>query len=367
MCDDQNGVEHLKSPASWLLMVAGKQEMSPGTAVTDPQVHDHRYPMNNSDQMAANIKEINKNMANYLLLVISQTSQNLRMMEVSDHFELLQELGTGAYGKVVMGKHKHSDQMVALKMLAKEKTPADDFILEYSISLTFSCHPHIIRTHQMVFHTRRDFMFAQEVAPAGNLQSLIKRKVGMQEDMVKRCVPQIASALDFMHNRGLVHRDIKANNILLMDPECHSIKLSDFGLTRLRGSNIPSVSCYKPHMAPELCALKEGKHLLVLPSLDVWAFGILVYFALTGIFPWHGAVGSDQKYRAFVWWQLEKDPSNAPKKWKKVSVGAREMFWELLAPNASERCSAMDILRYIHLPWKSEVSSEHRTSDASVL
>ncbi|XP_075704347.1 serine/threonine-protein kinase SBK1-like [Rhinoderma darwinii] len=308
-----------------------------------------------------------KNMAKHLLNLVSQTSKNLRVMEVTDYFEILQELGAGSYGKVYMGKHKDSGQVVAVKMLRKEKTPADNFLLEYGISLTLSCHPHIILTHEIVFHTSSDFVFVQEVAPAGNLQSIIKPKVGMPEDMLKRCVPQIASALDFMHSRGMVHRDIKPDNILLMDAECHLIKLADFGLTRLQGTYTPSLSWYIPYAAPELCCLRKGEQLLLHPSLDVWAFGVLVYKALTGFFPWQGALGSDHKYKEFAWWQVKGDLSQAPEKWKKISLEARGMFWELLALNASERCSTMDIQKYLHLQWKAEVPSEHVTRNNGFL
>ncbi|XP_077136371.1 serine/threonine-protein kinase SBK1-like [Ranitomeya variabilis] len=312
--------------------------------------------------MAANIKEANKNMAKQLLHRISETSKSLKMMEVTDHFELLLELGTGSFGNVHMGKHKHSGQTMAIKMMSKKKTPEDNFFLEYCISQTLSGHRNIILTHDIFFHTSRDFVFVQEVAPAGNLQSIIKPKVGMQEDMLKRCVPQIASALDFMHNRGMVHRDIKPNNILLMDAECHWIKLADFGLTRLQGTYVPSLPWYKPYTAPEHCCLRPGDQLLLHPSLDVWAFGVVLYFALFGLFPWRGAVRGDQYYKGFAWWQVGRDLTKAPQKWKNISVEAREMFWELLEINACQRGSAIDILKYMHLSWKDEESSETKTT-----
>ncbi|XP_069819770.1 serine/threonine-protein kinase SBK1-like [Dendropsophus ebraccatus] len=307
--------------------------------------------------MANHIMEVTKNMARHLVNLVSETSENLRMMEVTDHFNLLHELGEGTYGKVVMGKHKHSGQVVAVKMMAKEKTPKDNFLLEYGISLTLSCHPHIIVTHEIVFQTIRDFVFIQEVAPAGNLQSVTKPKVGMQEDLVKRCVPQIASALDFMHNRGMVHRDIKLDNVLLMDAECHQVKLADFGLTRLQGTYTSSLSWFIPYTAPELCRLKQGEQLLLHASLDVWAFGVLIYTALTGVFPWQSAQSCDQKYKEFAWWQVMRDLTTVPEKWRNISVDARGMFWELLALNASERGSVMDVMKYMHLPWKEEVPS----------
>ncbi|XP_063782590.1 serine/threonine-protein kinase SBK1-like [Pseudophryne corroboree] len=305
--------------------------------------------------MAATITEVTRNTAKHLLHLISQTGGNLQMMEVTDHFDLIRELGKGSYGKVFLAKHRHSGQTVAIKMLRKEKTSLDSFLVEYSTSLSLSCHPHIIMTHEITFHTSSDFVFVQEMAPAGTLQSIIKPKVGLQEEMVKCCVVQIASALDFMHSRGMVHRDIKLDNILLMDTECHVIKLSDFGLARLQCTYTSSISWFIPYTAPELCSLRHGEQLLLHPSLDVWAFGVLVYTALTGLFPWQGAVATDQMYRDFAWWQVKKDDSQAPKKWKKFSIEARQMFSELLALNASERCSAMDIMKYIHFIWKTSI------------
>ncbi|XP_069819772.1 serine/threonine-protein kinase SBK1-like [Dendropsophus ebraccatus] len=310
-----------------------------------------------ASRMASQVNEITKNMAKHLLHLVSETAENLRSMEVTDHFDILQELGEGSFGKVLMGKHKHSGQVVALKLLRKERTQEDNFLLEYGVSLTLSCHPHIILTHQIVFQTGREFVLIQEVAPAGNLQSIIKPKVGMQEDMVKRCVPQIASALDFLHNRGMVHRDIKPNNVLLMDFECHRIKLADFGLTRLQGTYTSSLSRFVPYNAPELCRLRKGEHLMLHPSLDVWAFGVLVYFALTGFFPWRAAQGCDPQYKEFAWWQVKRDVTKAPEKWKEISVDARAMFWDLFALNASERGSAMDVMKYMQLPWKLQVPS----------
>ncbi|KAM8960969.1 ribosomal protein S6 kinase alpha-5-like [Pelodytes ibericus] len=308
--------------------------------------------------MAVTIKETTEEMAMLLLEMIKETSQYMSMLVLTDHFDPLKQLGKGSYGKVLLAKHRTSGQMVALKMMSKEKTVADYFLLEYSISRYLSSHPHIITTYGTAFSTDKDFVFVQEVAPVGSLLSLVTPKVGLQEEIVKRCALQLVSALKFMHSKGLVHRDIKLDNILLMDRECHCIKLADFGLTRIQGTCVPAMSWTIPYMAPELCILGDSEQLLLHPSLDVWAFGVLVYIMLTGNFPWNETLSRDHRYREFLCWREGKDITHAPSEWKKFTYAAASLFFQLLAHDAAERCCVMDISSYINLPWKAEVLPE---------
>lgn len=183
---------------------------------------------------------------------------------------------------------------------------------------------------------------------------------------MKSCVLQIANALDFMHSKGMVHRDIKLDNILLMDMECNNVKLADFGLTMLQGTQAPFMPWFIPYSAPELCTLKQGEKLLLHPSIDIWAFGVMIYTAMTGSFPWREAGSHDLKYQKFAWWQTQKDLTLSPRKWRQFSIEARQMFWDMLALNASERCSALDVLKYVHLPWKAEMPPENLSRNTVV-
>uniref|UniRef100_A0A3Q1ITJ3 Myosin phosphatase Rho interacting protein n=1 Tax=Anabas testudineus TaxID=64144 RepID=A0A3Q1ITJ3_ANATE len=120
--------------------------------------------------------------------------------------------------------------------------------------------------------------------------SLSSSQVGLPEEMVKRCMQQLGLALDFMHSKNLVHRDVKPENVLLFDRECRRIKLADFGMTRRVGCRVKRVSGTIPYTAPEVCRASRTEGFLVTTSLDVWAFGVLVFCMLTGNFPWEAAL-----------------------------------------------------------------------------
>ncbi|XP_053555623.1 serine/threonine-protein kinase SBK1-like [Bombina bombina] len=301
--------------------------------------------------MASTILETTKTTANCILQLASLIAKYMVRMQITEQFDPIRHLGKGSYGNVLLAAHKESGKTVALKMLAKNMNRGENFLMEFATSLCLTSHPHIIGTYAVAFDTISHFVFVQEVATAGSLLSIIRPKFGLEEEIVKRCVLQLASALQFMHDKGFVHRDIKPDNILLMDRECHCIKLADFGLTQLQGTNVPSMSRVIPYMAPELCILGQNWGLLLHPSLDVWAFGVLIYIALTGSLPWYGAVACDDKYRTFVLWQNKKTPQ-VPTEWQMFTPEARQVFCRMLSLNPMERCSAWEVSAYVHLPWK---------------
>uniref|UniRef100_A0A3P9PZG8 Serine/threonine-protein kinase SBK1 n=2 Tax=Poecilia reticulata TaxID=8081 RepID=A0A3P9PZG8_POERE len=281
---------------------------------------------------------------------------SLSAADVAKQYEHIRELGKGTYGKVDLVAHRTQGTKMALKFVTKNKTKLKSFLREFSLTGSLSCSPFIIKVLDVLFETEDSYVFGQEYAPAGDLFDIIPPQVGLPEEMVKRCMQQLGLALDFMHSKNLVHRDVKPENVLLFDRECRRIKLADFGMTRRVGCRVKRVSGTIPYTAPEVCRANRAEGFLVTTSMDVWAFGVLVFCMLTGNFPWEAAMPADAFYEEFRRWQKAGCPAGTyPSQWRRFTDDALRMFQRLLAAEPEKRCGVKDIFCFIKYELVSEL------------
>ncbi|XP_077482837.1 serine/threonine-protein kinase SBK1 [Stigmatopora argus] len=281
---------------------------------------------------------------------------SLSAADVAKQFEQIRELGKGTYGKVDLVAHRGQGTKMALKFVTKNKTKLKSFLREYSLTDSLSSSPFIVKVLDVLFETEDSYVFGQEYAPAGDLFDIIPPQVGLPEEMVKRCMQQLGLALDFMHAKNLVHRDVKPENVLLFDRECRRIKLADLGMTRRVGSRVKRVSGTIPYTAPEVCRANRAEGFLVAASLDVWAFGVLVFCMLTGNFPWEAASAGDAFYEEFRRWQKAGCPAGTyPSQWRRFTDDALRMFRRLLAAEPEKRCGVKDVFCFVKYDLVSEL------------
>ncbi|KAM5194563.1 serine/threonine-protein kinase SBK1-like [Mantella aurantiaca] len=297
--------------------------------------------------------------------LVSFTSQLLQQIDI-ENFHLIKKLGSGGFGSVLLVKDKETDEQMALKIMQQKRTSERKFLTEFSISFfLLSSHPNIIKSSGIVFKTEDYFAFAQEVAPVGDLFSLITSHVGLPEDTVKRCAMQISSALEYIAEKGLVHMDIKPENVLVFDQECHCVKVTDFGLVRVKGTFTKYKTGTSSYMAPEMCALTGEEELAVDSSLDVWAFGVLLYCLITGEFPWEEAMVEDKTFSRFAAWQ-NIHYHEAPTPWNTLPASLQSMLRSLLAVDYTKRSKSTVILQYMEKSWEMDSTQTDQDQYSSI-
>ncbi|XP_026189181.1 NUAK family SNF1-like kinase 1 [Mastacembelus armatus] len=216
-------------------------------------------------------------------------------MEVKKHqhkhnlkhrYEVMETLGKGTYGKVKKAVERTSLKTVAIKSIRKERITDDlDRIhIQREIEITSSLrHANIIRFHE-VFESRDKIVIVMEYASRGELYDYIQERRRLPEAEARGIFRQITSAVHYCHKNGVVHRDLKLENILL--DQDFKVKLADFGLSNhFQRGTLLQTYCGSPlYAAPEIVKGLPYQG----PEVDCWALGVLLYALVYSSMPFDG-------------------------------------------------------------------------------
>jgi predicted Ser/Thr protein kinase len=205
--------------------------------------------------------------------------------------ELMKKLGEGGMGAVYLAHHKRLDKNVAVKILPVSFSKEDDrvkrFIREARSTAKLD-HPNIIQ----IFDIQKDktggfYFIIMQYIDGDNLDMMVKKQGRLPIPEAVRIIKSAASALGAAHSSGVIHRDIKAENIMVSSHK--EIKLMDFGLARI-GDSSSSISSAGDIMGtPHYMAPEQAKGEPIDHRADIYALGITFYYALTGKRPFDGA------------------------------------------------------------------------------
>ncbi|KAG7214012.1 hypothetical protein KM043_001382 [Ampulex compressa] len=201
------------------------------------------------------------------------------------YYELEKTIGKGNFAVVKMATHVVTKSKVAIKIIDKTKLNEENLakIFREVYIMKRLRHPHIIRLYQ-VMETEKMIYLVTEYAPGGEIFDHLVRNGRMPEPEARRIFRQIVLAVCYLHQQRVVHRDLKAENLLL-DAD-NNIKLADFGFSNEYTPGVPlSTWCGSPpYAAPEIF---EGKHYDG-PRADVWSLGVVLYVLVCGALPFDG-------------------------------------------------------------------------------
>ncbi|CAK87907.1 unnamed protein product (macronuclear) [Paramecium tetraurelia] len=201
-----------------------------------------------------------------------------------DDFDLIKVLGRGAYGKVMLVEKKSDKQYYAMKSIRKEDI-ADPEQLEHTkterIVLEHVNHPFLVSLN-WAFQTPEKLFFITQFMKGGELFQHLKHVKRFEESRTKFYVSEIILALEHLHSKNIIYRDLKPENVLL-DDQGH-VCLTDFGMAKiLKKNELAKSFCGTPeYLAPEI--LLETGHSM---AADWWALGILTYEMLYALPPFY--------------------------------------------------------------------------------
>ncbi|KZF22016.1 kinase-like protein, partial [Xylona heveae TC161] len=309
-------------------------------------------------------------------------SQTRRTETKFGDYILGQTLGEGEFGKVKIGWKKENGIEVAVKLIRRESLGTNPSRLpkiyrEISI-LRGLAHPNIVRLHEMV-ETERHIGIILEYASGGELFDYILHHRYLKDNAARRLFAQLVSGVGYLHKKGIVHRDLKLENLLL--DRNRNIIITDFGFANtfdphdelgdeieynlsnkefvrrmdlddvrdngFRRGDLMQTSCGSPcYAAPELVvsdSLYTGR------KVDVWSCGVILYAMLAGYLPFDDDPANPEGDNINLLYKyIVSTPLTFP---EYVTPHARDLLRRILVPDPRKRADLFEVARH---SWLSE-------------
>eukprot|EP01128_Nolandella_sp_AFSM9_P009602 TRINITY_DN621_c0_g1_i1.p1 TRINITY_DN621_c0_g1~~TRINITY_DN621_c0_g1_i1.p1 ORF type:complete len:342 (-),score=115.40 TRINITY_DN621_c0_g1_i1:49-966(-) len=271
---------------------------------------------------------------------------------IDDYYNVTNEvLGQGYFAVVKVCHHKKTGKKYAVKLVNKSLVEKEETLANEIDILSSIDHPNCVNLVAM-FDTEDILFIVMELMEGGELyEEIVRRKLFTEEDAA-HIINQLCAALDYLHERGIVHRDLKLENLLLKSTDSLDIKLADFGLSKLYSGEALQTACGTPfYVAPDVL-LGTGYG----PAVDMWSVGVLAYVLLSGRLPF--AADSDAElFRMIIAGDL---------KWKSpqfddVSPEAKTLIKNLINTDPDARFSAKQAMASPWIKNKGSKKSVHKS------
>ncbi|KAK4770863.1 hypothetical protein SAY87_031395 [Trapa incisa] len=244
-------------------------------------------------------------------------------------YEVGRTLGEGNFGKVKYARDVETGAGFAVKIIEKSRIinlNVTDQIKREIATLKLLKHPNVVRLHEVLASKTKIYMILEYVT-GGELFDKIATRGKLPESEGRKLFQQLIDGVSYCHNRGVYHRDLKLENVLVDSRGC--IKITDFGLSALpqhyREDGLLHTTCGSPnYVAPEVLSNRgyDGA------TSDVWSCGVILYVILMGYLPF------DDRNLAVLYQKIFKGDCQIPR-W--LSPGAKSLIRRILDPSPVTR------------------------------
>ncbi|KAL2502304.1 CBL-interacting serine/threonine-protein kinase 21 [Forsythia ovata] len=248
-------------------------------------------------------------------------------------YHLLRTIGEGAFAKVKLALNTKNNQYVAIKIIDKQMVKEKNLmhqVLREIRTMRLLHHPNIVRIHEVI-GTKTKIYIVMEYVSGGQLSDKMSYLKKLKEIDARIYFQQLIDAVDYCHSKGVYHRDLKPQNLLIDSKG--NLKVSDFGLSTLRKpGTLLSTACGSPsYAAPELLSNKayEGA------AADIWSCGVILFELLAGYLPF------DDSNLTSLYRKLYRAEYKFPQ-W--FTTDQKKLISKMLVPNPIKRVTIAEIL-----------------------
>jgi serine/threonine-protein kinase len=214
---------------------------------------------------------------------------------ISDRYEIEDRLGSGGMSSVFRATDTILERTVAVKILAEHLSDDERFVARFrreALAVAKLVHPNIVQVYDTGIEGDRHYIVMEYVKGKSGAQ-LLQSNGRLDTESAVEIGIQACAGLDYAHRHGIIHRDVKPGNLMILGGPAGggsdmTVKLADFGIARAeaqsRITQVGSVVGTAAYLAPEQARGDEAT-----PSSDVYSLGVVLYQFLTGRLPYEGA------------------------------------------------------------------------------
>jgi serine/threonine-protein kinase len=259
---------------------------------------------------------------------------------IKGRYRVLSKVGEGGMGTVYLAEQISIARKVALKLLHAEYATDDEFVRRFHQEARLAAslsHRHVTTVFDFDQGDDGCLFIVMEYLEGRSLSEMIRREGALPVALAIRLGVQIAEGLEAAHRKGVIHRDVKPQNIMVVGADSE-VKLMDFGIARMRDSGATQFTRAGMMMGtPEYMAPEQIEGREVSEKTDIYAFGIVLYEMLAGSTPFRAATAA-----AVLAKQLQEAPAPLGRLRRDVPPEVDQVVIQALEKDPRERPSSME-------------------------